>query len=304
MEQSPQLQNPVERRLLVIAAWTSMLLVSDLPDVVWHTFSGVVPTWLFWGKVGFLALFLGLCLVWKSIRPLWQYACIMFVFYLAFAASTWIGDTPWWQSRFAGEQPSFSIAYLGAYIRDVGVALIVIVGLWLIKKRRSAFFLVKGQLNAPIEPVRWLGIRQGESWRRFGWIFALVAGAVVLVPTMLGIRLSTGMLLRAVPMLPAAVIFAAINAFTEEIYFRTSLLSTLHEVIGTNNTLLINVFFFGIAHYLYGSPPGIVGFLMTGFLAWIMGKSILETKGLVWAWFIHFVPDVVIFVSYAMTWGK
>jgi hypothetical protein len=31
-----------------------------------------------------------------------------------------------------------------------------------------------------------------------------------------------------------------------------------------------------------------------------MGKSILETRGLAWAWFIHFVPDVVIFFSYAL----
>jgi hypothetical protein len=32
---------------------------------------------------------------------------------------------------------------------------------------------------------------------------------------------------------------------------------------------------------------GVVGCLMTGLLAWLMGKNILETKGLGWAWFIH-----------------
>ncbi len=41
---------------------------------------------------------------------------------------------------------------------------------------------------------------------------------------------------------------------------------------------------------------------MTGFLAWILGKSMLETRGLLWPWFIHFVPDVVIFASYAVLW--
>ena len=34
---------------------------------------------------------------------------------------------------------------------------------------------------------------------------------------------------------------------------------------------------------------GVVGCLMTGLLAWLMGKNILETKGLGWAWFIHVV---------------
>ena len=41
---------------------------------------------------------------------------------------------------------------------------------------------------------------------------------------------------------------------------------------------------------------------MTAFLAWLIGKSILETKGLFWGWFIHFLPDVVIFASYAIAW--
>ena len=81
-----------------------------------------------------------------------------------------------------------------------------------------------------------------------------------------------------------------------------SFLSTLHEVIGKTHTLLIASVFFGLGHYLYGSPPGLIGALLPGFLAWLIGKSMLETKGFVWPWFIHFVPDVVVFVSYALWW--
>lgn len=65
---------------------------------------------------------------------------------------------------------------------------------------------------------------------------------------------------------------------------------------------MIVAVFFGMAHYLYGTPAGVVGFLMTAFLGWLLAKSMLETRGLFWPWFIHFVPDVVIFVFYAMTW--
>lgn len=103
-------------------------------------------------------------------------------------------------------------------------------------------------------------------------------------------------------LLPAILLFSAINAFTEEIYFRLSLLSTLHDVIGRTHTLLIVVVFFGLAHYLHGSPSGIIGFLMTGFLAWLLAKSILETKGIFWAWFIHFLADVAVFAYYAIDW--
>jgi hypothetical protein len=286
--------------LLVFCAWAAILLISDLPDIIWNPIFGQAPESMFWMKVGVLGLLLAVCSVWKRIRPLRQFAVVMLVFYLAFAASTWAGNTPWWRSRFSGPQVSFTVGYCGAYIRDLGVAFAVIAALWLIKRRRSEFFLVKGQLDAPIEPVLWLGIRRGESWRTFGWIFAVAASLGVLIPTALGLRLTSEALLRAAPLLPAGLLFAAVNAFNEEIYFRASLLSTLPAVIGRTHALLINAVFFGLAHYLYGSPPGVIGFLMTGFLAWLLGKSMLETRGLAWPWFIHFVPDVIIFASYAV----
>ncbi len=47
-----------------------------------------------------------------------------------------------------------------------------------------------------------------------------------------------------------------------------------------------------------------IGFLMTGFLAWVLGKAMLETKGFFWPWLIHFLPDVVIFYAYAIAWVR
>jgi membrane protease YdiL (CAAX protease family) len=178
----------------------------------------------------------------------------------------------------------------------------VLLTLWLIHRKRNAFFLVKGQLDAPIEPVRWLGIGKDGSWKFFGWFFALCAMVGVAFPTILSLRLSGEVLLQAASLLPFVLLFAAINAFNEEAYYRLSLLSTLTDVVGKNQALLISIVFFGMAHWLYGSPPALLGFLLTGFLAFLMGKSILETKGLFWAWFIHLLPDIVIFASYAIAW--
>ena len=39
---------------------------------------------------------------------------------------------------------------------------------------------------------------------------------------------------------------------------------------------------------------------MTGFLAYLLGKAMLETRGILAPWFLHFVPDVVVFASYAI----
>ncbi len=144
------------------------------------------------------------------------------------------------------------------------------------------------------------GSKPGNPGRAFGWIFAGCAGLAVAIPTILGIAPSGATFLKALPLLPACLVLAAVNAFTEESYYRCSLLGTLHETIGRTPALLLTVVFFGLGHWLYGSPPGLLGAAMVGFLAWLIGKAMLETKGFLWSWFIHFVPDVVIFFSYAL----
>ena len=284
----------------LILAWVGMLIISSLPDIFFQYLTGQVPPSIDQAKLAGSVLFLGLVLVWKRVRPLWQYALVLLVFFLTYLTTQWVYQTPWWQTRFVGEDVSFLVGYSGIFILDFVIALAVIVVLWVIKKNRQDFFLTRGQLDAPIKPVRWLGIREGESWRTFGWIFAVVTTLLVAIPTLLVMRPSTGTLIQALPLLPAALLFAAINAFNEEIYFRASLLSTLPEVIGRSQSMLITITLFGLAHYLYGSPPGVIGFLMTGFLAFLLGKSMLETRGLAWPWFIHFLPDAVIFFSYAV----
>jgi hypothetical protein len=291
-----------DKRIATAFAWGMILLVSDLPDALFKAFAGSVPGHLSWAKVGLLAAGLIACFLWKRLRALGPFAFVFFVFFLALDLAGLARKTAWWSGRFGGKHVSFGLGYAGIYLLDCGVTLAVLAALWIVKRRRSAFFLVKGDLAAPIGPVRWLGIRSGESWRKFGWIFAVIAGLAVAVPTILSSPLSPGAFGRAASLLPFVLLFAAVNAFNEEVYFRASLLSTLVDVVGRGHTLMMIAFFFGMAHYLYGSPPGVVGFLMTAFLGWLLAKSMLETKGLLWPWFIHFVPDVVVFLSYALTW--
>ena len=38
-----------------------------------------------------------------------------------------------------------------------------------------------------------------------------------------------------------------------------------------------------------------VGVVLDWLLGWILAGSMLETRGLWWAWWIHFLQDVVIF---------
>ena len=45
----------------------------------------------------------------------------------------------------------------------------------------------------------------------------------------------------------------------------------------------------------YGIPYGVVGVAMAFALGWLLARSMVETRGLFWAWFIHFCQDVIIF---------
>lgn len=283
---------------LTLAAWLGMLAVSDAQDILFQTFTGAVPPWVFYSKLGAAAVFLGICWFWKTLRPLKPYAGLLAILFTALTLSDVLRVQPWWAGLVSPDEKNFGLANMRPYLRDTLVSLAVLAGLFLIFRRRSAFFLVRGQTSAPIEPVRWLGIKEGESWRMFGWIFAVSAAVLVAVPTFLSLNLSSEVVGRALPLLPFALLFAAVNAFNEELYFRSTLLATLPGVIGRNQALLVNAAFFGLSHFLYGSPNGLLGFLMTGFLGWLMGKAMLETKGFFWPWLIHLLPDVVIFVSY------
>lgn len=297
-------ESSAERHIRRAVAWAAMLAVSDLPDIILAWLGVPVPPWMFAAKAVLLAVFLGLTLLSRALRPLGQYALALFTLYAALGLTSLLRATPWFQGHFNYHGVPYFTGYAAVMALDILVALAVIAVLWLMKGDRRAFFLAKGRLDAPLAPIRWLGIGKGESWKKFTWIFGGVAALAVAVPTFIAGSPSGPALLKALPLLPAAVLFAAVNAFTEEAYFRCSLLSTLHDVIGRKHTLLLILVFFGLSHWLYGSPSGLAGFAMTGFLSWIMARSMLETHGLLAPWIIHVLPDVVIFFSYALAYVK
>jgi hypothetical protein len=294
--------NP-QNRIVHFAAWTMMLCVSDLVDILWKTI-GYETTSIPVFKLTALVIFIILTLSLNLLRPLWKFAFVFLVFYLTNAGVDWVRSTEFWQGNFESKGVAYVVFFVPFHTLDILRTVLVIAALWLVKRNRADFFLVKGQMDAPIEPVRWLGIKQGESWRVFGWIFTVCAALAISIPLALSIPLTAEAFARALPLLPVAILLAGLNAFAEETYYRASMLSTLSNVIGKNQSLLLSCIFFGLAHWLYGSPPGVVGFALTGFLAFLLGKSMLETRGMLWAWIMHFIPDIFIFFSYAMMWNR
>jgi len=284
---------------LIVAAWLVTLLASNLPNAIWHQFIGPTPPWLFWGKTGLLMVLIILGWAWKRIQPLRPYFFLVLINLLGWWLLPWIRNFPSW-SRWEG-QVSWVVGMLGIQLLKIGVAVLTIVALLLVMRRRRDAFLVKGRLDAKAEPVRWLGLKDPVSWRVFGPIVAVVAAVIMLVVLAATSQPSISTLARALPLLPAALLFSATNAFSEEVSYRASLLAPLHKVVGKGHAMALTAVFFGLAHYAGGVPLAILPtIVMTGFLGWLMGKSMLETKGFLWPWFIHFVSDIPVFFFLAM----
>ena len=179
------------------------------------------------------------------------------------------------------------------------VTLVIIAFLFIWKKQREAFFLAKGDLDAPVEPIKWLGVNQGEKWSTFGRNLSILISLGTLAFLVIAGRPPLDIAVQALPFLPAVLLAAAMNAFHEEMTYKASFLSMLEGPAGKQQALLLMAAFFGILHF-YGIPYGVVGVLMATFLGWLLGKSMLETRGLFWAWFIHFIQDVLIFAFLAI----
>jgi membrane protease YdiL (CAAX protease family) len=163
------------------------------------------------------------------------------------------------------------------------------------KRRRSDFFLAKGQLDAPVE----LGKTRSLRWGHLAWLLS-----VCIFLGTLGFLVDAGqpvsnILGRALLLSPVVILFAANNAFSEEVRYRSALIAPVHAVVGKQQAILLSAVFFGLDHFLTGIPGGLVGVVLTGFLGWLAGKSMLETKGFFWPWFMHFWGDVPIFLFVA-----
>ena len=177
------------------------------------------------------------------------------------------------------------------------IMTIIVLGLvYLLNPASFGTFFRFGDVNAHISKIAWLGITGNETWLQV----ALTLGLFITLgtATFMFIQVKkTGARFQLVPVLLFwSVVFSAMNAFSEEAIFRMGIVSPLYGQLSLPMIAVISGILFGLPHY-FGQPSGPVGVLMAGFLGWLLALSLLETQGLFLAWAVHFVQDVVIFVS-------
>jgi len=293
------MDKPRASKEILITAWVVILAVALFKIVLQELFDFTVSEDLQSGISAAIVLTgFALTFLWQAIRPLRAFfGLFMVLFGAQWLVLSRLDDVPFIRQLLVN--PSFSVYMPVEVLLKFLVTLVIIAFLFLLKYRRQAFFLTRSDLAAPVEPVRWLGIKAGERWNTVGRNFAFILSLGTLAFLVIAGRPPLNIAVQALPFLPAILFAAAVNAFNEEMTYKASFLAVLVDVVGKQPALWMMAAFFGIWHY-YGIPYGIVGVILATFLGWLLGKSLLETRGLFWAWFLHFLQDIWIFAFLAI----
>jgi hypothetical protein len=92
------------------------------------------------------------------------------------------------------------------------------------------------------------------------------------------------------------------NSFAEEFLYRSALIPQVLPLFGKGATLMLVPAWFGLAHY-FGVPNGLTGVLLAGVGGWFFAKSMIETRGMAWAWFLHFLADFTVYLVLLLASG-
>jgi membrane protease YdiL (CAAX protease family) len=287
-------------------AWGAIVILS-VPQIIYRLVVPGVPgeppnpIWLACTQVSLLLVLWVLTWVWSAVRPLHGFVLAILALCVGtFLIIPYVDRSAAWSSRI--EQSTWWMRLVGGRLM-VHLVLIALLALTLVRSGlgRRELFLVRGNPGAPAQPTRLLpGIRdEPKPWNRvvLQWLPYYIIIAVVILA--LQIRPNLSQISRALVFLPAIVTAAAINAFGEEVEFRSMLLARLESVLGPQSAILIAAGAFGLMHY-FGAPGGPFGVVLAGYLGWIAAKSMIETRGFVWAFLIHFIADLIIYCFWAI----
>jgi len=292
---------------LTVLAWVVVLFGSLMPAIVLRIFvpvvgdESVLPAWLAWTQVIVLAVLWAVSWVWSTAKPLRGLILALLAFCVgAFFISSAIRETATYTNWVSGA--SWGAALVSSPITGK-LAPVVLMALTVIGSGlgRKGLFLGIGNPNAPAQPSRIFNNKEPMPWTQLFRQFILIFVAIFVIVLWLLIRPDFGKISQALFFLPAIAIAAAINGLAEEFQFRSVLLARLEPWVKPGQAMMMSAVLFASLHYYTGTPGGPIGALPNLFFGWVAAKSVLETRGLLWAWLLHFIADFMIYFFAAMT---
>lgn len=276
-------------------AWIAVLIGSALPELVLgFPYPSTLFNWLSITKAALLILLLLLTVLIRQTVPLQALVTVLLTLHVALGTFGAIVSSSAWRQEIGRIENPFIRAMLDVQFVRIAVALGVLSVLFALYRTPKSFFLSPGAMNATASRVVWLGISGARSWNRVGTVLIVVLSLGTLSFLSVAMRPALLALPRVLSTLPIVLLFSTTNALGEEITYRLGLLVPALSVVTSGHAMMMSAVYFGLAHY-YGIPSGALGVVMAGFLGWLACRSVLDTKGVAWAFAMHVVQDIWIF---------
>ena len=155
-------------------AWIVVILCSMMPRILLQEIFGqsVSPETQAIMALSVILVVLLASFVWEPLRRLWPFLILFAVLVgIQWLVYNRIDELPFYRTWL--RNPSFNVFMLAEQSLNLMVTLVIIAALFLMGKKRKDFYLACGNTNAPVEPVRWMGVKPGERWKKFGIILTL-----------------------------------------------------------------------------------------------------------------------------------
>src|SRR5690554_4113242 len=174
------------QKTIIATAWVATLLASSLDVILWKELTGGIPYWLPWIHVVALTTIFVFTLILPQLRSLRNFTAILLIIFLLGFGGGWqwglipyLRETAIWVNWET--QAPWALSAISTHLLRLLPALIILVFLLFSGRKRSDLFLVKGNVRAPVEPSRLLGMKKPEPWTRIGTIFAVIFASVTLI---------------------------------------------------------------------------------------------------------------------------
>lgn len=174
------------------------------------------------------------------------------------------------------------------------VAVISMASTYLLNKTNFVNYFSLGNIAAPTQAIKYFGIKATDGWLKTGISLSVFISVGTAFFMYIPVKQQNVAWVQLYSGICWILLFSVTNSFAEEIIFRLGIVSPLKNLLSPYTILIITAVLFGLPH-LAGMPSGIIGAIMAGILGFILAKSMVETNGFFWAWFIHFLRDVIIF---------
>lgn len=294
--EAPPWIDPSIGRTQVAVALVVTLLISRLPEIVARELFRLDVPWMGWAITALTVVLWVAARFVPALKPLERFLAVMVLVNVLIAGLPSVLESSVWQS-IVPESTSSMVALLATRILFAALGLLVLGWAALLGASRRELYATVGDLNAPTTTRRKDGTYL--RWGRFGPI-AFVSLMLLMVWFGFPILPDTFDFGAAVPAIALGIVAALLNAWWEETAFRAGPLSMLQRATGPGAGVLILALFFGLGHFYGGVPSGPMGLVATGAVAVLLGRAMIETRGLGWPVALHFAIDLVIFTFLAV----